>query len=214
MHSTLGTLVTFPSRRERGQRLSKSCRRNTAFPLFRFSFVASFWSSHALSAGEGDTPCDFGRPEHLRRPVGGSLQARLNQRPQPLRKIDSNEVQHMFNIEVKFKILGREVSWDRFVAAFFTEALRSSFDEIRSQFSPAPSPVSPHPAEPHILKAEPTVVNINEAARLLGIRPSTISAYVSRRKISSVRIGRRVLIPLDAINALLAQGLTPAVSTR
>lgn len=120
----------------------------------------------------------------------------------------------MFNIEVKFRIQGREVPWDSFAAAFLTNALKSSFDEIRSQFSAAPPRASPHSAEPRILKAEPRVVNINEAARLLGIRPSTVRAYVSRRKISSVRIGRRVLIPLDAINELITNGLRPAVSVR
>jgi excisionase family DNA binding protein len=116
----------------------------------------------------------------------------------------------MFNIEVKFKIQEREIPWDRFASAFLAEALRSSFEGIRSNPICVPQPASPQSAESRIPMAEPRVVNINEAARLLGIRVATVRAYVSRREISSVRIGRRVLIPTEVINELITTGLRPA----
>jgi excisionase family DNA binding protein len=98
----------------------------------------------------------------------------------------------MFNIEVKLKIHERDVSWETFAAVFLTEALKSSFEEIRPQFAAVPrEPVNPQAAESGNRKAEPRIVNIDEAARLLGIKPATVRAYVARRKISSVRIGCR-----------------------
>ena len=118
----------------------------------------------------------------------------------------------MFRIEVKFKIQHQEVAWDRFVAAFLTESLKASFDQIRPQIAAVP-PIrtTVQNVQPGTPQTEPRVVNINEAAHLLGIKPSTIRAYVSTRRIASVRIGRRVLIPMEAINEMIAMGLTPAL---
>jgi excisionase family DNA binding protein len=116
----------------------------------------------------------------------------------------------MFKVELSFKIQQREVSWDKFVAAVLMESLKPSFDELRLQFGSVP-PVGSRPShEVAKSEAQPRVVGINEAARLLNLRPSTIRAYVARRKIASVRIGRRVLIPVEAINEIIIRGLTPA----
>jgi excisionase family DNA binding protein len=116
----------------------------------------------------------------------------------------------MFDIEVRFKIGQRQVSWNEFLGIFLTEALRPSFEKLRLQFAPMPALTRQSAVEHESLAPQPRVVGINEAARLLSLRPTTIRAYVACRKISSVRIGRRVLIPTEAINELIVTGLTPA----
>lgn len=59
-------------------------------------------------------------------------------------------------------------------------------------------------------QVQPRAVGVDEAAQLLGLRPATIRRYVAERRIRFVRIGRRVLIPMEIINAILAEGLLPA----
>jgi excisionase family DNA binding protein len=48
--------------------------------------------------------------------------------------------------------------------------------------------------------------SIDEAARLLGISPWTVRAYVREGKLPAVRLGRRVLVTEDALERFVAQG--------
>ena len=51
--------------------------------------------------------------------------------------------------------------------------------------------------------------SVKEAGELLSLSPSTIRKYISRRKIGSVKIGRRVLIPYEVLAKLIRQGYRP-----
>jgi len=114
----------------------------------------------------------------------------------------------MFRIEVQFKVGERDVPLERFVALFLAEALRSAQTEIQPRSAPVPSPhPTTPPGEGTESKTEPRAVGINEAARLLSISPWTLRAYVAQRKITCVRIGKRVLIPTEAIDQLVRKGL-------
>jgi excisionase family DNA binding protein len=62
-------------------------------------------------------------------------------------------------------------------------------------------------------RAKARVVSVGEAAAILGLRPSTIRAWIGARKIASVHLGRRVIIPAEAIDDLLSTRLTPAQKT-
>ncbi len=53
---------------------------------------------------------------------------------------------------------------------------------------------------------EPGAVGLPEAARLLGVSQHTARKYVRQQAIPSVRIGRRVLIPMQTINDLALTG--------
>jgi excisionase family DNA binding protein len=48
---------------------------------------------------------------------------------------------------------------------------------------------------------------INEAARILGLRPPTLRVRVKRGQIRVVRIGRRVLVPMESIEKVLREGI-------
>lgn len=114
----------------------------------------------------------------------------------------------MFRIEVKFRVGERDVPLERFVALFLAEALRSAQTEIQPKPAPVPPPhLTTPPWEAPKSKTEPRTIGIHEAARLLSLSPATIRKYISRQKISCVRIGKRVLIPIDTINELARNGL-------
>ena len=116
----------------------------------------------------------------------------------------------MFSVEVKFKVEGKEVTLQRFGELLLLEALRSAREQLQLNsvaVAPAPTAAKEYPSN---RAPEPKVVSIHEAARLVGLRPSTIRKYVTIRKIAFVRIGRRVLIPIEGIDELIRRGLQPA----
>jgi excisionase family DNA binding protein len=46
-------------------------------------------------------------------------------------------------------------------------------------------------------------VGIMEAARRLGLSPRTIATLIARRELPSRKVGRRRIIPVDALQAFL-----------
>jgi hypothetical protein len=85
----------------------------------------------------------------------------------------------MFNIEVRFKVGGREVPPERFVAQFFRECLGEALNEAMIRLESLPRPAQPlAPVAPvTIPKPERRVVSVREAAQLLGVSPATIRAW-------------------------------------
>lgn len=119
----------------------------------------------------------------------------------------------MFSVEVKFKVHDTEVTLQRFAELFLLEGLRSAQQQLQQKRIAPPTPAS------RILQAEnrslePKLLSIPAAANVLGLRPPTIRSYVATRQITFVRIGRRVLIPRDAIEEAIRTGLYPAKSKR
>ncbi len=58
------------------------------------------------------------------------------------------------------------------------------------------------------------LLTVAQAARELAIRPKTVRQWIWRRRIVSVRVGRCVRIPADAVDALIERGTVPAVEER
>jgi excisionase family DNA binding protein len=54
------------------------------------------------------------------------------------------------------------------------------------------------------------MLTVEDAAAQLGLSSATIRAWVWRRKIEHVRLGRAVRIPQGVIDALLERGRVPA----
>ena len=55
------------------------------------------------------------------------------------------------------------------------------------------------------------LLRVEEAAEVLNVKPSTVRAWLLRRKLPFVRIGlRAVRIPLAALERLIAEGTNPA----
>lgn len=108
----------------------------------------------------------------------------------------------MFSVEIKFRAGDREVSLERFATLFLKELLRSAQDEIRPQPSPVRPAVVAAPVVVDKKESEPRAVGLKQAAFLLGVSEHTVRLYVRRGTIPSVRFGRRVLVPMKAINDL------------
>jgi excisionase family DNA binding protein len=59
------------------------------------------------------------------------------------------------------------------------------------------------------------LLRIDEAAAVLNVKPSTIRAWLLRRKLPCVKVGERaVRIPLDALEQLISRGTIPAREQR
>lgn len=54
------------------------------------------------------------------------------------------------------------------------------------------------------------LVGITQAATDLGISRHTLRAWVRQRRIAHVRLGRRVLIPSETLDAFVRDNLIPA----
>jgi excisionase family DNA binding protein len=53
------------------------------------------------------------------------------------------------------------------------------------------------------------LLNVNEAAQLLGLKPATLRAWILRRKIEFVRVGRAIRIPRRAIEEFIQENTVP-----
>lgn len=59
------------------------------------------------------------------------------------------------------------------------------------------------------------LITVDEAARILGLKPSTLRAWRLSRRIPIVRVGRRAIrIPMSAVERLISDGLIPARPSR
>jgi excisionase family DNA binding protein len=56
------------------------------------------------------------------------------------------------------------------------------------------------------------LLRVPEASIRLGLREATLRRMILERRIATIRIGRAVRIPENAVDALIAAGYSPAVS--
>jgi excisionase family DNA binding protein len=54
------------------------------------------------------------------------------------------------------------------------------------------------------------LVNLTEAAEILRLKPCTVRAWVLRRRIPYVKLGRRVLFRRRDLEALISENVVPA----
>jgi excisionase family DNA binding protein len=122
----------------------------------------------------------------------------------------------MFSVEIRFRAGDREVSLERFATLFLKELLRSAQDEIRPQpiqervkapvISPVVVPAASAPVKIDRKEPEPLAVSLKQAAFLLGVKEPTIRKHMRLGTILRVRVGKRVLVPMKAINDLVLNG--------
>ena len=113
----------------------------------------------------------------------------------------------MLNVEVRFLMQGKELSVDSLVEALLRE-VRSSVREEISRALPKHEQQGPYP-RPRVGSEMPRqAVSVREAARLLSISTRTVDKYVALKVIRTVRVGRRVLVPMKSVNEVLARGIT------
>jgi excisionase family DNA binding protein len=113
----------------------------------------------------------------------------------------------MLSVEITFLMQGKEVSIDSFVEAIVREVRASVRDEISRTFPKHEQQGSDSPRRgdsemPH------HAVSVREAARLLSISPRIVEKYVALKVIRTVRIGRRVLVPMKSVNEVVTRGIS------
>ncbi len=58
------------------------------------------------------------------------------------------------------------------------------------------------------------LLSIEEAAQRLGLRPVTLRLWAAGRKLARVKLVRRVLIPENEVERLIAENLIPVAPVR
>jgi excisionase family DNA binding protein len=116
----------------------------------------------------------------------------------------------MFDIQVRFLVGGKQVGLDGFVDALVSGIRAGVRDEVR-RADQERSAVGGHPApglaEEGRKLARPFAVGVAEAAKLLGVSPYTIRNYIASGRLRSVRVGRRVLVPMDVLEKVIVEGV-------
>jgi excisionase family DNA binding protein len=115
----------------------------------------------------------------------------------------------VLNVEIRFVIEGQEVSLDSFAQAVVREVRASIRDELNRNLTRQET-LSGQAR----IGAEPSrqAVSVREAARLLSISPRTIHNYIAFKAIRTIRIGRRVLIPMKSVNEISSKGILGGAS--
>jgi excisionase family DNA binding protein len=114
----------------------------------------------------------------------------------------------MFEIELKFKVNGREVPCHAFIDALkldLTEGLKNAVQPQKSG-EPTPRVLGQQGAA-----LERRAYSVGEAAELLRVSKATIGRRIREGKIRAIRVGSRVLVPSDSIQRLLRDAVLHAV---
>lgn len=112
-------------------------------------------------------------------------------------------------LNLEFGKQGHRVSLDEFTNSLLEAIRRVVRQELDRLPSPQPVQDRAHPEEPQAKRA--LAVSKAEAAQILGISLRTIDYCIALKHISVLRVGRRVLIPIKSLEAVVRRG---AVTTR
>src|ERR1700730_4498014 len=109
-------------------------------------------------------------------------------------------------LKIRFVMEGKEVSFNSFVEALVGE-IRASVREEISRTLPKYQHESSNSSRTSNSEMPRQAVSVREAARLLSISPRTVDKYVALKVIRTVRVGRRVLVPMKSVNEVVARGI-------
>ena len=112
----------------------------------------------------------------------------------------------MLKVEIRFLMQGKEVSVDSFVETILRE-IRASVREEISRTLPKHGQQDADSLSRIDSEMPRQAVSIREAARLLGISLRTVDKYVALKLIRTVRVGRRVLVPMKSVNEVVTRGI-------
>jgi excisionase family DNA binding protein len=114
----------------------------------------------------------------------------------------------MLRVEISLVMRGKDVDLDSMVEAIAREVCDSVQKKLNLPQRAAKT-ANPDPPQGLGLEAPPRqAVSIREAARLLSISTRTLHNYIAMNAIRTVRVGRRVLIPMKAISDVANNGMS------
>ena len=88
----------------------------------------------------------------------------------------------------------------------FLQAIRAAVRQEVRRVLPSGSTPAP-PDEKKSEAVRPVALSKAKAARALGVSVRTLDYCIAQRKIRVLRIGRRVLVPMNSIEAVLKRGV-------
>ena len=106
----------------------------------------------------------------------------------------------MFEIELKFKVNGRDVPCHTFIDALKSELTEDLKNALQTQ---RPAEASPELVRQQEACLKRRAYSVAEAAELLGVSNFTIRRRIHEGQIRAIRVGSRVLVPSDSIQKLL-----------
>lgn len=114
--------------------------------------------------------------------------------------------ENMLSIEIRFAMLGKEVSVDSFIEDIARQLRASVRDEISRVLA---GQETQSRVTSSVAMGEPSrlAVSVREAARLLSVSRRTIENYIASKAIRAVRVGRRVLVPMKSLNEVALRGI-------
>ena len=124
-----------------------------------------------------------------------------------LNPLEETEAKSMLSVEIGFAIEGKKVSVDSFVEAIARQVCASVREEISRALSKN-GQYEPNSLPKFESETPVKTVSIREAARLLSISPRTIHNYIASNAIRTVRVGRRVLVPMKSVNEVATRGIS------
>jgi excisionase family DNA binding protein len=127
-------------------------------------------------------------------------------KPQHRRGAGKTGEENMMNVEIRFVMQGKEVSIDSFVEAIVREVRTSVREEISRTLPKHEQQGSDSPRRVNS-EMPPQAVSVREAAHLLSISQRTVDKYVALKVIRTVRVGRRVLVPMKSVYEVVARGI-------
>jgi len=116
----------------------------------------------------------------------------------------------MFDVQVRFLVGGRPVALEGFVDSLLAEVARRVRVEIQNlpQARPVVQGLPWRGREEGERKvSKPLAVGVNEAAKMLGVSPFTIRNYAASGRLRAVRVGRRVLVPMEVLERVVEEGV-------
>jgi excisionase family DNA binding protein len=111
------------------------------------------------------------------------------------------------DVKLKIELSNGEkiVSLDEFTKTFFEaiqRAVRQEFQRLQIPSAPPGEPASASVPESRRALA----VSKTEAARILGVSRRTIDYSIALKQITVLRVGRRVLVPIRSLEAVVRRG--------
>jgi len=107
-------------------------------------------------------------------------------------------------LNVEFDQEGRALSLDQFTKTFLEAVQKIVRQELERWHVAHPVPVDKPPAPPETKRA--LAVSKAEAAKILGVSRRTIDYSITLKEIKVFRVGRRVLVPVDSLEAIVKRG--------
>jgi excisionase family DNA binding protein len=113
----------------------------------------------------------------------------------------------MFDIQVQLLVARRPVTFNGFVDSILAEIVRRVGAEMQNLSQVRLAEIALPAREENRKGIRPLAVSVDDAAKMLGVSSCTLRRRVADGEIRTIRLGRRVLVPMDVMERVMAAGM-------